>query len=265
MEFLKIAKRRSFLSELIYIALQIGLALAVVIVIRATESPWPAIGLVALSKWRVLAVKPRYWFVNLQANMVDFIVGISIVGLLYTTYVGHGESTQKFLVLSVLTLLYMGWLLFLKPQSKRVYVAAQAGIALFAGVAALFIFGYDWWVSAVVLLMWLIGYSTAHHILASYSETHISFLSLLWALALAELGWLAYHWTFAYVLLPIPRVALTVACIAFIAQQCYDSYYHHQRIRGNDILMPVLFAVSIIVILPLVLNLLLSQQIPIGI
>ena len=57
MEFLKNVRRRSFLSEVVYIALNIGLAIAVVLIIRATESPWPAVGLVFLSKWRVLAVK----------------------------------------------------------------------------------------------------------------------------------------------------------------------------------------------------------------
>ncbi|MEP7204934.1 MAG: hypothetical protein ABI716_01935 [Candidatus Saccharibacteria bacterium] len=269
MEFLKIAKRRSFLSELIYVALQIGLALAVVLVIRATESPWPAIGLVALSKWRVLAVKPRYWFVNVQANLVDFIVGISMVGFLHTTYASHIGSSQKLFLIVMFTLLYIGWLLYLKPQSKRYYVVAQAGIALFSGVTALFVFGFDWPVSVVVLLMWLIGYATAHHILASYSETHILFLTLLWAYVMAEFGWLAYHWTIAYGLgiesVLLPRVALTVACIGFVMQQAYDSYYHHQKIRGNDILLPVLFTVSIIVVLPLLLNLLGGANVTIGI
>lgn len=257
MEFLKIAKRRSFLSELVYIALNIGLALAVVLVIRATESPWPAIGLVFLSKWRVLAVKPRYWFVNVQSNLVDIIVNVSIVAFLYTTYTSFLGSYQKVFLMAVFTLLYIGWLLFLKPRSKRVYVVAQAGIALFGGVAALFVFGYDWPASLVVLLMWLIGYATAHHILTSYSETHISFLSLVWGLVMAQIGWLAYHWTAAYSLgidgVLLPRVALTVACIGFVVQQCYDSYYHHQKIRGNDVILPILFAVSIIVVLPMAL------------
>ena len=189
MEFLKIVRRRSFLSEVVYTVLNIALALGVVLIIYGTQSPWLALGLVILSKWRVLAVRPRYWFVNVQANLVDFIVSISLIVFLYTTHISAAEPSQKLFIMGALTLLYIGWLLFLKPRSKRIYVAAQAGVALFSGTAALFMISYAWPASAVVLLMWLIGYTTARHILSSYDETHILFLSLLWGLFLAELGW----------------------------------------------------------------------------
>lgn len=269
MEFLKTVRRRSFLSEVLYAALNIGLAIAVLIVIRATESPWPAIGLIFLSKWRVLAVKPRFWFVNVQANLVDFIVGISLVVFMYAAYISSIDADAKLFVLGLFALLYGCWLLFLKPKSKRIYVIAQAGVALFTGVAALFTISYDWPVSVVVLLMWLIGYATAHHVLASYDETHISFLGLLWGLIMAEIGWLAYHWTIGYSLgiesIVLPRVAITTLCIGFILQQCYDSYYHHEKIRGNDIILPILFTLSIVVILPLVLNLWGGASVTIGI
>jgi hypothetical protein len=115
----------------------------------------------------------------------------------------------------------------------------------------------------------LIGYTTARHVLSSYDETHILFLSLLWGLLLAEIGWLAYHWTVAYTPLGIqsvmfPRVALTVFCIGFILHRAYDSFYHHQKIRGNDVLLPILFTASIIIVLPIVLNLL-GANVTIGI
>jgi hypothetical protein len=261
MELLKLVRRRSFLSEVIYTVLNIALAVAIVLVIRATESPLPAIGLVLLSKWRVLAVRPRYWFVNVQANLVDFIVSIGLVAFLYITYVGPAEPTQKLAILAGLTILYIGWLLFLKPRSKRVYVVAQAGVALFVGTAALFMLSYALPASVTVLLMWLIGYATARHILTSYEETHVLFLSLMWAVFLAELGWLAYHWTVAYTPLGVtsvifPRVALSILCIGFVVHKAYDSFYHYQKIRTNDVLLPILFTVSIIVVLPLVLNIL---------
>jgi hypothetical protein len=170
-------------------------------------------------------------------------------------------SAYKPYILIGITILYIGWLLFLKPRSKRFYVVAQAGVALFVGTAALFILSYALPVSVVVLAMWLIGYTTARHILSSYEETHILFLSLLWGLVLAEIGWIAYHWTVGYIPLGIPnvifpRVALSVFCIGFILHRAYDSFYHHQKIRGNDVLLPILFTISIIVALPLVLNLL---------
>jgi hypothetical protein len=85
MEFLKLVRRRSFLSEAIYMILNICLAIALLIVIRYTESIPLAFLLVIMSKWRVLAVRPRYWFANLRSNMIDFIVSISVVLHLYIT------------------------------------------------------------------------------------------------------------------------------------------------------------------------------------
>ncbi len=270
MEFLKTVRRRSFLSEVIYVGLNIALAVAVVLLIRVTESPWPAVGLVLLSKWRVFAVRPRYWFVNIQSNLVDFIVSVSFVAFLYTSYTSVASSGQRLFIMVVLTLMYIGWLLFLKPRSKRSYMVAQGGVALFVGVAALYLFAYSLPMTIVVLLMWLIGYTTARHILSSYSEeTHILFMSQLWAITLAEIGWLAYHWTVGYSLLGIvgvmfPRVALTVICIGFITLKCYDAYYHNKKIRSNDILLPILFTIGIIVVLPLILNAL-GVSVPVGI
>ena len=260
MEFLKTVRRRSFLSEVIYVGLNIALAIAVVILIRATESPWLAVGLVLLSKWRVFAVRPRYWFVNVQSNLVDFIVSVSFVVFLYNLYTNIALSGQRTFVMVALALLYIGWLLFLKPRSKRSFMVAQGSVALFVGVAALYLLAYELPMTLVVLVMWLIGYTTARHILSSYSEeTHILFMSQLWAITLAEIGWLAYHWTVGYSLLGIagviiPRVALTVLCIGFITLKCYDAYYHHKKIRSSDIVLPILFTVGIIIILPLILN-----------
>ncbi len=254
MEFLKIVRRRSFLSEVVYTALNVALAIALLLIIRSTESIWFAFGLILLSKWRVLAVRPRYWFVNIQANLVDVIVSVSTVIFLYASSVTVATDEQKLGLEVVLTLLYIGWLLFLKPRSKRAYVIAQAAVGLFVGVAAIYMIGYNWPASLAVLLMWVIGYGTARHVLSSYEEPHIVTLSLMWGLALGEIGWLAYHWTIAY-RLPIlqnfllPQVSLIVLCFGFLAQKSYDSYFHHQRIRLNDILLPLLFTISIVAVL----------------
>lgn len=262
MEFLKILKRRSFLSEVAYVILNIALAIAVVLLIRTIESPWPAIGLVLLSKWRVLAVRPRYWFANIQSNLVDLIVSVSFVIFLYTSYSSPATIGQKTFIIIVLTLFYIGWLLFLKPRSKRPHMIAQAAVAQFVGVAGLYMLAYDFPLIITVLIMWLIGYSTARHILSSYNEeTHLLFLSQLWGLVLAEVGWLAYHWTVGYSVLGVdgvllPRVALTMLCVGFVVLRCYDAFYHEKKIKRNDILLPVLFTFGIIVILPFVLNLL---------
>lgn len=260
MEFLKLVRRRSFLSEVVYTVLNIAFAVALVLVIRYTESIPLALGLVLISKWRVLAVRARYWFVNIRSNLVDIIVSVSVVLHLYTINTSDLTDFRKLILLGIATVLYIGWLLIIKPRSKRSYVAAQAGIAVLLGTAALFTISFNWPASIVVIGMWLIGYSAANHVLNSYDdETHVLFLSLAWSTIFAEIGWVAYHWTIAYSLpvatsLLIPQVSIIATLIGFVAHKAYDSFYHHQKIRTSDIILPLLFTLSVIAILVLVFN-----------
>lgn len=252
MEFLKSSKRRSLFSELVYILLNIALAVAVLVVVLAVDSPLPALGLVLLSKWRVLAVRPRYWFANIQANMVDIIVSVSVVLLLYAA---DGIIVAQ----GALTALYIVWLLLIKPRSKRSFVAIQAGTSVFLGVTALLGVAYDWNVVLVIAAMWLIGYSSARHVLGSYEDAHMSFYSLLWGFIMAEIGWLIYHWSFAYTLpgmgeLKLSQGAIIALAISFLTERAYASYSHHGTVRSADVLLPALFSISVILILTLFFN-----------
>jgi hypothetical protein len=83
MELLKTVKRRTFWSELVYYVLNIGLAATLLVIAQAFQTPFPALALVVLSKWRIIAVRPRFWWANIQANLVDLTVGIGVVGLMY--------------------------------------------------------------------------------------------------------------------------------------------------------------------------------------
>jgi hypothetical protein len=260
MEFLKIIKRRSFINESIYVILNIGLAVALLFIIRATSSLWLAFLLILLSKWRVFAVRPRFWFAHVQADLVSLIVSISFVVFLYVANTNNVADSRALMVQIILVLFYIGWLVFLKSQSKRVYIVAQAGIALFVGTSAIYAMSYSWVASPVVLLMWLVGYATAKHVLGSYEEEkHIVQLSLAWGLVLAEIGWLAYHWTIAYQLpiftnVLLPQVSIIALAVGFVVYKSYDSYYHHQIVRLNDIILPLLFSIGIIIMLVLAFN-----------
>ncbi|HEV7951791.1 MAG TPA: hypothetical protein VGO98_00230, partial [Candidatus Saccharimonadales bacterium] len=103
MEFLKSSKRRSRISELVYVGLNVAFAVALLVILLAIESPLPAFALVLLSKWRILAVRPRYWFVNILTNLVDIIVSLSIVILIYAASGALGLQV-------VLTAMYIVWL-----------------------------------------------------------------------------------------------------------------------------------------------------------
>lgn len=260
MKFLKVVKRRSFISEVIYVTLNVSLAVVLMILVRVTGSLWPAFILVLLSRWRVFAVRPQFWFTNIQASLISLIVSLSYVVFLYVANSANVSAVQIFTLQTLLVVLDISWLLFLKPKSKRKYVVAQAGVALFVGITAIYAMAYGWIVSPVVLLVWLVGYATARHILNSYDEEdHIALLSLAWGLAMAEIGWLAYHWTIAYRLpiatgVLVPQVSIIVLCLGFLAYKSYNSYYHFQKIRIVDIILPLIFTVGIISVLVLGFN-----------
>lgn len=252
MEFLRAHKRRSLLSEIIYILLNIGLAIAILMFVWATGTPWLALLLVLLSKWRVLAVRPRYWFTHIESNMVDIIVGISTVILLYLvnqSAIQHGVIFQL-----IIAALYACWLLLLKPRAKRSAIALQASVAVTVGTIALASVSYEWPSFLVVLLIWVIGYSSARHVLAAYSETDVRILSLVWAFILAEIGWLTYHWTIAYPFifaptLKIPQMTIIVLCLSFLAERTYASYHKHGAVKQSDIILPLLFTIGLLLAL----------------
>lgn len=252
MELLKLAKRRSRLSEAAHIALNVGLAIAVLLIVLSTESIWLPVSLVIVSKWRVLAVRPRYWFVNIMSNMVDLILGVSLVVLLYA-------ATGAIWVQILITLLHIAWLVFIKPRSKRSFVVAQALIASFFGINALALLAHEAGALVMVLGMWVIGYVATRHVLVSYSDSLTPYLSLVNGLFYAELGWLSYHWLFAYTLpntgnIKIAQVAIIATVIGFVSERVYTAYYHNQRLRAQDIVLPVAFGVALIVIILLFFN-----------
>ena len=78
MELLKSVRKRSFLSKVAYVILNIALAVALLVIVIVVNVPWPALGLVLLSKWRIFAVRSRYWIANIRANMIDLIVSLRI-------------------------------------------------------------------------------------------------------------------------------------------------------------------------------------------
>lgn len=242
MELLKSVRKRSFLSEAAYVVLNIALAIALLVIVIVVNVPWPALGLVLLSKWRIFAVRSRYWIANIRANLIDLIVGVSMVVFLYSA----GEDR---VVQICLTALYIAWLLFLKPRSKRRYVVAQAAIGLVFGIAAIIQISPELPSSLVVLMGWVVGYSATRHILSVEHETHINFLSLVWGFVIAEIMWLTYHWTIGYAVgstLQLAQPTIIVLALSFLAERVYMSFRRNGQVNAGDVLMPALLSLSVI-------------------
>ncbi len=252
MEFLRVARRRSLVSESVYVLLNVALAAAVFGLVVATDSPWLAIGLVVLSKWRVFAVRPRFWIAHIEANVVDSIVSIGTVILMYLA--GQGASDDGLIAQMILAVFFGIWLLAIKPRSKRSYMVLQAGVALLVGTMTLASISYELPSSLFVAMLWIVGYASARHVLSTYSEKETRFLSLVWGFTLATIGWIYFHWMIAYTLpfmagLQIPQLTLAVLALSFVAERVYASYAAHDKVRRQDVLMPIIFTISLMVVL----------------
>ena len=246
MEFLKSHRHRSRLSEVAYIILNLLLAAARLATTYASNAPWIALALMLLSKWRIFAVRPRLWIANLIANMVDIIVGLSYVALLYSL-------SGLLLAQIVLTVLYAGWLLLIKPRSKYIYMVVQAGLALFLGLTTLSMVAYEWNVAYFVAIAWVIGYVVARHIMNTYDQAYSNLYSLTAGLVTAEMGWISYHWLIAY---PIPGIspvrlsqyALFMTLFYFVAERAFRSHHTHGSVRRNDVLPAIILTALVLIV-----------------
>jgi hypothetical protein len=249
MELLKTGIRRTKVGELAYVAINAALPIVLMLLVLSFSSAYPALVLVVLSKWRVFALRPRFWWVNIKANFVDFLVGMSYVGLLYLS---SGSNTNT-VALLLLALGYGVWLLYLKPRSDHASIMVQAGVAQFVGLVVLFSLSVVINEFFIILGCFCIGYVAARHVVANYEEDHAEFLSYTWGLAISQLGWLMYRWTDTYDLrLPfkVPMIALLVLVISMAAGRMYAAAKAHRLtvtlVRSTAIFSMVLIAVILI-------------------
>lgn len=270
MELIKFAARRSRWSDIVYILLNIVYAAALfVLVSPGVDLPYLAYVMVLLSKWRVIAVRPRFWFANLQANFIDFMVGISVVTLMQLT----AATTPWVSVL--LAVLFMFWLLVLKPHTAKRWVLVQAAIGQFISLMALFSLAHTFELKPLVtdssfltvLIAWLIGYMTARHALSSFkNEDERALLSLIWGFIIAELAWLSHHWTIAYSIyrdigaaadkqLMIPQIAIVATLLGFVTVKWYESLHAPDNKKAfKDARAATIFAAAAIAILLVFFN-----------
>ena len=228
MELLKTSIRRTKVGEVAYIAINAALPFVLLFLVQGFDTAYPALVLVLLSKWRVFALRPRFWWANIKSNFVDFLVGVSYVGLLYL-------SIGTLWPMVVLAVAYAAWLLYLKPKSDHASIMLQAGIAQFAALVVLFNLSVVVHELFVVAGCFIIGYIIARHVVTNFEEDHPEFISYAWGLVLSQLSWLLYRWTISYDLrLPfdVPQIALLVLVVSMAVGRLYGAAKAHRLTKG---------------------------------
>lgn len=164
-----------------------------------------ALALILLSKWRMFAVRPRFWVANLRANAIDIIIGVSALAFMV--------ATANELLQLVWAVLWAGWLIWVKPRSDTFWVSLQAFIGFIAGLSALFL---TWDAQPLYVLVGSAGvlcFFAAHHFFYSFDEPYTRLLAYFWGYFGAALVWIVGHWLLFYG--PVAQPTLLLGALGF--------------------------------------------------
>jgi hypothetical protein len=198
-----------------------------------------ALMVIILSKWRMFAVRPRYWLANIRANMVDIIVGFSVVSFM--------SGTKLLSTILIWGAAYSFWLIVIKPRSSPFMVGAQAFIAQGLGLVALFTNHNQIHQVFLVALTWLICFSSSRHFLVTFEDNANRSLSHIWALFAAEMALILGHWSIVYSH-AVPQIALILSLVGYALGVGY--YLHKTRgLRANVRRQLIIFCIIVLVLI----------------
>lgn len=231
-------KPASGFSQFVHIGLNVLLPVMVFILVRINFVQLALI-LILLSKWRMFAVRPRFWLANIRANSVDLLVGVSILVFMASS---SGQMLQI-----LWAVLYGVWLTVIKPASSTPMVALQASLGYLAGLLAISI-GWDTApLYGLVFSTGLICYISAHHFFDAFDESHTRMLSYLWGYFGASLVWLLGHWLLFYGAISQPSLLLLSLGYGF-ATLYYLDHFDKLSIGVRRQIVFIMLAIVIIVV-----------------
>ena len=209
----------------------------VVFALVRTDFVIPALVIILLSKWRMFAVRPRFWPANIRANAVDIIVSVSLL-----LFIVHSNSQ---LVQAAWTLVYMAWLVVLKPASNPILISMQALVGLLCGLMAIFVGWGDGPLYGLVFATGLVCYLAARHFFDSFDEPYAKMLSYLWGYFGAALVWVLGHWLLYYGIVAQPVLILLAIGFGLATLYYLD---HHDRLSVGVRRQLVFIMVAVILI-----------------
>jgi hypothetical protein len=226
-------------SQLAHIGLMLALPAVLLVLVRLRGGFIDlALLLVLLSKWRMFAVRPRFWPAIIRANAVDLTVGLSLVLFMASSSIGYIQLLWAGL--------YAIWLLFLKPASGTFMVSLQAMLAQLCGLMALFLVWSDGPLFGLILLTGAICYIAARHFFDNFDEPYAKLLSYLWAYFGAALVWVLGHWLLFYGLIAQPTLILSMVGYGLAVMYYFD---HADRLSSGLRRQFLFIMIAVIVII----------------
>lgn len=238
-------KSRNIASNAVHILLNILLGMGAVLITVFSANPALGIVLVLMSKWRIFAVRSRYIWINIKSNLVDVIVGLSVVFLSY--YAGGALMPVHILLM----IIYVGWLLFIKPMSSENATLVQSLVAVFLGISASTIMTANLNSILAVALAFLIGYAASRHVLVQTESENFVLTTLACGLVFAEIAWLCHSWAIIYTFgdtgIRVPQAAIILTIFAFVYNYARQAIIRYQEdFRFKNILGPMIFGMILV-------------------
>lgn len=181
-----------------------------------------ALSIVVLSKWRMFAVRPRFWASNIRANAVDLMVGLSAV-----IFMTHSSSWS---IQFMWAILYGVWLLFIKPAGSIMMVSAQAFIGQFAALMALYLTWASGPIYGLTFLTGLLCFLAARHFLDTFDEPYARMLAYIWGYFGAAMAWLLSHWLIFYG--SLAQITLLLSTLGYGMAVLYYLDHHDRLSKG---------------------------------
>ncbi|MEK7625732.1 MAG: hypothetical protein AAB423_00040 [Patescibacteria group bacterium] len=235
----KIKPMKGF-SHIFHIMLVATLPVALFILVRL-EFTVLAFLLLLLSKWRIFAVRTRYWLANIRLSLVDMLFG---AGIILAMMSANSMSTQL-----VWLVVYLVWLLYIKPGSSKLMVALQAVLAQGLFLAT-FTDRYSHFHSFIlVIVFWFVAYFSARHFLGGFDEEKPGLLASIWGLFVAQLAWVSSHWLVFFGSLAQPVVLLTAISVGIASLYYLEKEDRLSTFAQKQIIFSTLFIIIIIIVL----------------
>lgn len=254
-DYILIRKSRNILSSVLHVVFNIVLGIGSIAITFYTESWILGIILVLISKWRMFAVRPRFWWLNIKSNLVDLIVGASFI------FIAYCSGTTILPVHYALAILYTIWLVIIKPRSSEHAAEFQSLIAIFLGTTAATLMtasAESFFLSAICFI---IGYGATRHILVQVSEGGVDFsiITIVAGLIFAEIAWICHGWLIVYTLsgsffgntgIIIPQLSIILTVVSFMLGYTYKSISKHDgKLSSQDLVMPAIFTIALLAII----------------
>lgn len=198
-----------------------------------------ALSIIVLSKWRMFAVRPRFWAANIRANAIDLIVGLSVV-----LFMQHAGGFGLQLLWAVL---YAAWLIYIKPASGTLMITAQAFIGQLAGLMALYLVWDSGPLYGLTLATGVICFLAARHFLDTFDEPYARMLAYIWGYFGAALAWVLGHWLLFYGV--VSQIALLLSALGYGLAVLY--YLDHYDRLGKGTRRQIVFIMLAIVVVVL--------------